>query len=95
VIEDSEIEIISRNSLKIFRQFPQPILYKEFEKLLTRTSVLQKRILMLMSYSAAERYSEFLKTYPDIAQRVPQKLIASYLGITPQALSIIRGKKAK
>jgi len=91
-IEDSEIEFINKNALKLFKQFPQSILYKEFERLLTRTSVLQKRIIMLMSFSAKERYDEFLKTYPGIVQRVPQKLIASYLGITPQALSTIRRK---
>ena len=49
--------------------------------------VLQKRIILLMSASAIERYEHFIETYPDIVQRVPQKLIASYLGITPEALS--------
>ncbi|MCF6297198.1 MAG: Crp/Fnr family transcriptional regulator [Flavobacteriaceae bacterium] len=90
-IEDSEIEIIDPNFLKLFKQFPQPVLYNELERLLKRTSVLQKRILMLMSHSAKERYDEFLKMYPELVQRVPQKLIASYLGITPQTLSVIRG----
>jgi hypothetical protein len=47
-----------------------------------------------MSASAIERYTHFLEIYPDIVQRVPQKMIASYLGITPQALSTIRGKIA-
>ncbi len=92
-IEDSKIETISHNTIKLFQEFPQEVLYKEFERLLKRTSVLQKRILMLMSYSAKERYDEFLETYPELVQRVPQRLIASYLGITPQALSTIRGKK--
>jgi len=50
---------------------------------------------MLMGATARERYLEFLKTYPDIVQRVPQKLIASYLGITPEALSAIRGELAR
>ena len=48
---------------------------------------------MLMSSSAIERYNHFVKTYPDIIQRVPQKMIASYLGITPEALSKIKNKK--
>ncbi len=56
-------------------------------KLTKRVNVLQKRIIMLMSSSAIERYEDFIKTYPDIVQRVPQKMIASYLGITPEALS--------
>jgi CRP-like cAMP-binding protein len=64
----------------------------DFQKLLKRMGVLQKRIIMLMSAPAIERYNHFLEVYPDIVQRVPQKMIASYLGITPQALSTIRGK---
>jgi CRP-like cAMP-binding protein len=65
------------------------------QKLLKRIGVLQKRIIMLMSASAIERYNHFLEIYPEIVQRVPQKMIASYLGITPQALSKIRGKITK
>ena len=59
-------------------------------KLIKRIGVLQKRVIMLMSASALERYEHFLETYPDIVQRVSQKMIASYLGITPQALSKVK-----
>tara|TARA_B110000046_G_scaffold65483_1_gene72978 strand:+ start:3541 stop:4044 length:504 start_codon:yes stop_codon:yes gene_type:complete len=59
----------------------------ETEKLINRLAVLQQRIILLMSASAIERYENFIETYPDIVQRVPQKMIASYLGITPEALS--------
>tara|TARA_B110000503_G_scaffold38223_1_gene62728 strand:- start:7909 stop:8070 length:162 start_codon:yes stop_codon:yes gene_type:complete len=47
---------------------------------------------MLMSSSAVERYQHFVETYPDIVQRGPQKMIASYLGITPEALSRLRNE---
>ena len=50
---------------------------------------------MLMSASAIERYEHFTETYPCISQRVPQKMIASYLGITPEALSKVKGVKAR
>ena len=50
---------------------------------------------MLMSSSAIERYQHFVETYPDIIQRVPQKMIASYLGITPEALSRVRKVMSK
>jgi hypothetical protein len=63
------------------------------EKLSKRIAVLQKRVIMLMSATAWERYQDFLDTYPNIVQRVPQKMIASYLGITPEALSSLRAKK--
>lgn len=62
-------------------------------KLLKRLGVLQKRVIMLMCASALERYEHFLASYPEIVQRVPQKMIASYLGITPEALSTVRRKR--
>ncbi len=62
-------------------------------KLFKRMGVLQKRIIMLMSSSAIERYEHFIETYPQIVQRVPQRMIASYLGITPEALSKVKGER--
>lgn len=59
----------------------------EIEPLIKRINVLQKRVIMLMSSSAIERYQHFIETYPDITQRVPQRMIASYLGVTPETLS--------
>ena len=55
-----------------------------------RQTASQKRIIYSMSASAEERYLDFLKTYPSFMQRVPQHMIASYLGITPESLSRIR-----
>jgi CRP-like cAMP-binding protein len=49
-----------------------------------------RRIVSAMSASAEERYLEFLKTYPSIVTRVPQWMLASYLGISPETLSRIR-----
>ena len=63
------------------------------QKLAKRLEALQKRIVLLMSASAIERYEHFVITYPEIAKRVPQKMIASYLGITPEALSNVRRKR--
>lgn len=65
------------------------------EALIKRLTVLQKRVIMLMSSTAIERYEHFEKTYPGIIQRVPQKMIASYLGITPEALSKVKSERAK
>jgi CRP-like cAMP-binding protein len=49
-----------------------------------------QRIVSTLSASAEERYLEFLETYPSIVQRVPQTMLASYLGMTPETLSRIR-----
>ena len=51
---------------------------------------MQKRINMLLSATAEERYLNFIKLYPNLTLRVPQWMIASYLGITPESLSRVR-----
>lgn len=66
-----------------------------FAQLVKRLLVLQQRTLMLMSASATERYEHFEATYPDILQRVPQRMIASYLGVTPEALSKLKRERMK
>ena len=65
------------------------------QKLIKRLEVLQKRIIMLMSASAIERYEHIVETYPEIVQRVQQRMIASYLGITPEALSTVKRQRLK
>ena len=49
-----------------------------------------QRIVSALSATAEERYLQFLATYPSIVRRVPQMMLASYLGITPETLSRIR-----
>ena len=68
---------------------------QSFQQIVKRMLVLQRRTLMLMSASALERYEHFEKTYPEILQRVPQRLVASYLGITPEALSKVKRERIK
>jgi CRP-like cAMP-binding protein len=95
-LEDSEVEVFDiRLAEAAGIDVYQLIGTEGAEKLINRIAVLQKRIIMLMSASAWERYEHFLSTYPNIVQRVPQRMIASYLGITPEALSKLRGDKAK
>jgi CRP-like cAMP-binding protein len=84
-LEDSEVTVTEKEG--------KTIEHNDL-KLIKRISVLQKRIIMLLSSSAKERYEYFLETYPNITQRVPQKMIASFIGITPQALSTLRNEKA-
>jgi CRP/FNR family transcriptional regulator, anaerobic regulatory protein len=53
-----------------------------------------ERIVGSLSASAQERYTAFLQTYPSIATRVPQRMLASYLGVSPETISRIRRKLA-
>lgn len=94
-IEDSEVEVLDMLGVETAGFDMNTLSGAGIEKLINRIAVLQKRIIMLMSASAWERYQHFLETYPNIAQRVPQRMIASYLGITPEALSKLRADKAK
>jgi len=68
-------------------------LKKNLRLLGRRVGLLQRRVLMLMSATASERYALFLKDYPLLPNRIPQYMIASYLGITPEVLSKIRSQK--
>ncbi len=51
---------------------------------------MQRRINLLLAATAEERYVDFVKLYPNLTLRVPQWMIASYLGITPESLSRVR-----
>ena len=94
-IEDSEVEIINKELFDNLISKSSKFNSLDIEKLNKRIAVLQKRVIMLMSATAWKRYQHFLNTYPDIIQRVPQKMIASYLGITPEALSNLRSNISK
>jgi CRP-like cAMP-binding protein len=54
----------------------------------------QKRVVAALSETAEERYLDFAARYPSILRRVPQRMLASYLGIAPETLSRIRRKRA-
>lgn len=103
VIQQNEtqlfIEAIEDSEVYIIKDTLEDISFEDLkigvQKILNRVGVLQNRVLMQMSSSAQERYQHFLDVYPGLTQRVPQRMIASYLGITPQALSRIRSNWPK
>ncbi len=67
-----------------------------FRKVLDRlVAALQERLLSNLSKSAEQRYDEFAKKYPQLLNRIPQYMLASYLGFTTEFLSKIRNKKVK
>ena len=55
----------------------------------------QLRIIQNLSLTAEERYNNFLEKYPHVAKQVTLKQIASYLGITPEFLSMVRANKKR
>lgn len=94
-LEDSRVIIMGENFLEsLSEKIPS---FTEFNNKLLHNHIrhLQNRIKHLLSSSAEERYLEFVAMYPDILLRVPQTMIASYLGITPESLSRVRKELAR
>jgi CRP/FNR family transcriptional regulator, anaerobic regulatory protein len=94
-IEESDVLLIDNTSReRLMEEVPSVALF--FQKLISnRQAVTQKRIAISMSAGAEERYLNFIETYRSLALRIPQHMIASYLGITPESLSRIRKQVAK
>lgn len=94
-LEDSEVIIIAKEDFqRILKTIPA---LSEFSKTLLERSFVasQNRIHSLISFTAEEKYQEFTKTFPHIVNRVPQHMIASYLGISAETLSRVRNQLAK
>ena len=70
---------------------------ERFGRLLVEEALIgtQRRASRLLNLSVEDRYETFLRTRPEVARRLPQYLIASYLGVTPEALSRVRARRAK
>ena len=91
-VEESVVLQIHKESLeKLFKDVPS---IERFFRLRIQSGyvALQERTIDSMSQTAEQRYQEFLSKYRHIEQRVPQYMVASYLGITPEFLSNIRKK---
>ncbi|MDQ7917866.1 Crp/Fnr family transcriptional regulator [Mesonia sp. MT50] len=91
-LENSKIAMIDEGFIhKLSEKIPS---FTDFNNKLLHNHIrhLQNRINMLLSASAEERYLQFVAMYPDILLRVPQTMVASYLGITPESLSRVRRK---
>lgn len=91
-IEDVELLKITKADLELlFEKVPK--FNKFFRIKLTNAFLaMQDRILSALDKDSAERYLDFLNTYPTIEQRVPNYLIANYLGIKAESLSRLRRK---
>ncbi len=94
-LEDTTVVLLDEDFIELVAKL-NPSFRKKNEKLLhNHIRHLNRRIHLLLGASAKTRYVEFVKLYPDVLLRVPQWMIASYLGITPESLSRIRKDLAK
>jgi CRP/FNR family transcriptional regulator, anaerobic regulatory protein len=93
-IEDSEIVELNASSLELlFEDVPQ---LERYFRLVTQRAYAasQFRIKYLYGFSREELYYHFSSHFPQFVQRVPQYMLASYLGFTPEYLSEIRKKSS-
>jgi CRP-like cAMP-binding protein len=89
-LEETELFLLERSKADhLFKSVPP---FETIFRILLQSAYvsLQKRVIANMSQSAEERYLELTRKYPQMELRVAQHHIASYLGITPEALSRIR-----
>jgi CRP-like cAMP-binding protein len=93
-IEDSEVYWIQSETLDIWEKSSREVLLEQIKMLTRNIITANKRTRMLLSSTGEERYIDFIQTYPTLTQRLPLKLIAAYIGITPEYLSEIRRKVA-
>jgi CRP-like cAMP-binding protein len=94
-IDNSCIYNLSRENFdKLFTLVPK---FERFFRILMQNAYTreQLRIIENLTLTAEERYDRLVNKYPQFVQQVTQKQIASYLGITPEFLSVLRKKKAQ
>lgn len=94
-LEDTEVLQLSRQDMEqLYIRVPK---FERFFRILFQQAFIahEERIAQNLSLTAEARYLLFTGKYPQIEQRIPQKQIAAYLGITPVFLSMIRRKLSK
>lgn len=95
VNEDAEVVLLSKeNQEELFREIPK---LERFFRILTENSLVanQERLMDNLSLSAEERFEKFCSKYPTLIQEVPQKQVASYIGVTPEFFSKMKAKMLK
>jgi CRP-like cAMP-binding protein len=95
VLEDAEVVLLSKeNQEQLYIEIPK---LERFFRILTENSLVahQERLMDNLSLSAEERFDKFCKRYPTLIQKVPQKQIASYIGVTPEFFSKMKARMLK
>ena len=93
-LEDAELIMIDKPAHEeLLKTMPK---YETYTRLQITSAYLamQRRLTSILSLSLEERYTNLTAIYPDIVKRVPQHMIASYMGLTPETLSRVRKKLA-
>lgn len=93
-VEDTELFQLSKSNYDLLHERIPAMQQFSNKRWQEGFIALQKRISQNLSLTAEERYAHFKLKYPSLEQRIPQKLIAAYIGVTPEFLSVLRKKWA-
>ncbi len=91
VLEDSELLMLDReNHEKLLEKIPG---YERYHRIIVQNAyvALQQRVENALGLTAEEKYARLIKQNPEFMNRVPLNLVASYLGMSPETLSRVRG----
>lgn len=89
-LENSEVLLLTKPSWdQLMTKIPK---FEHYFRIIIQNHLIatQKRLMQSITETAEEKYLKFIDTYPQCLQRVPQHMIASYLGITKETLSRLR-----
>ena len=95
VNEDADVILLSKeNQEQLYREVPK---LERFFRILIENSLVanQQRLIDNMSFTAEARYDKFSKKYADLLHFIPQKQIASYIGVTPEFFSKMKARMLK
>lgn len=93
-LEDCELLLLTKPSMELLLE-KIPVFERYFRILIQNNLIAtQKRLMGTLSETAEEKYTNLINNFPGCLQRVPQHMIASYLGITKETLSRIRSQMA-
>lgn len=93
-LEDCELLLITKTSWDLLLE-KIPAFERYFRILIQNNLIVtQRRLMGTLSETAEQKYIKLIHIYPDCLQRVPQHMIASYLGITRETLSRVRSQIA-
>ncbi len=89
-VENSELLLLTTTAREALMDAVP--MFERYQRMLLQNAyiAMQSRISSTLTETAEEKYIHFTTTYPGIIQRVPQHMVASYLGLTPETLSRIR-----
>ncbi len=94
-LEDAELVLTNKPAHEeLLKKLPK---YETYIRLQLTGAYLamQRRLTSIISLSLEERYAYLTELYPDIVQRVPQHMIASFMGLTPETLSRVRRRMTR